>query len=115
MESHPVFNLQFVERWTRVNFAAQVYDGGDMFLARGSLDPNAIAEPNFEMEDTGAIELAGDSSFDQGDYDLLMGCQDPGVEDINPQFGKRAMKDFCCGLVVQNVDYQFQTTMIALA
>ena len=86
--------------WPRGNFAAQVYDEGDLFLARGSLDPNAIAEPNFEMEDAGALELAGDSGFDQGDYDLLKGCQDPGVEEINPQVGKREMKDFCFGLVV---------------
>ena len=76
-----------------IGFRADVYDEGDLHLARGSQDPNAVAEPNLDMEDAGAIEMAEDSNFDQGDYDLLKGCQDPGVEEINHQFGMHAI--FC--------------------
>ena len=79
--------LQFDSSWSNNGSGAQVSDVGDLYLARGSQDPNAVAEPNFEMEDASAIEMAEDSNFDQGDYDLLKGCQGPGVEEINHQFG----------------------------
>ena len=63
-----------------------MYDEDDLHLLRGSQDPNA-AEPNVEFEDAGANEMAEDSSFDQGDFNLLKGCQDTGVEEIVRQFG----------------------------
>ena len=64
-----------------------MFDQGDLHLARGSQDPNATAEPNFGMEDAGAIVMEAGSNFDKGDYDLLQGCEDPGAEEVNVQFG----------------------------
>ena len=74
-------------QWSSGNFANPVYDQGDLHLARGSQDPNATTEPNFGMEDVGAMGMAEDSNFDKGDYDPLQGSQDPGAEEINLQFG----------------------------
>ena len=56
-----------------------MHDLADLHLARGSQDPNATAELNFEMEDAGTRNTLEDSNFNQGDFDLLKGCQDTGV------------------------------------
>ena len=71
------------------NFDAS--DLGDLYLARGSQDPNAATGFNLETEDAGAREMAEDSNFDQGDLDLLKGCQDNGVEEV----GKCEVERFC--------------------
>ena len=79
------------------------YDLGDLYLARGSQDPNATAGFNPETEDAGAREMAEDSKFDRGDFDLLKGCQDTGVEEV----GKCEVERFCRGQC-ENVDLWFQ-------
>ena len=82
-----VFNLQSDGPCLHGDLGPPWYDEGDLNLTRGSQDPGAIAEPNFQTEDAVAIEMAVDSSLDHEDFNLLMGCQDTGVEEINLQIG----------------------------
>ena len=53
------------------------YDEGDSHLARGSQDPGTVQEPRFLVEDACAVIL------DQGDFNLLQGCQDTGEKETN--------------------------------